>query len=893
MGKTYCVISHTHWDREWNLPFENFRIRLVDMIDNLMDVLDQDKDFRFHLDAQTIVLEDYLEIKPENRDKLKKYISEGRILVGPWYVQNDLFLTSGEATIRNLLIGYGIAEEFGRCTMIGYTPDQFGNISQLPQIYNKFGIDTCIFGRGYTFEQPEKSEFYWRSEDGSKVLAVYLTFWYNNAQRFPSDIDKAMKMLEHIKVNLDTVSTTEYYLLMNGVDNLEAQENLLSILEEINKRLPEGERIIQYTMPEYMDRIKLSAGNLINYTGEMRFGKHFNILAGTLSSRVYLKQWNTRCQVLMEKRLEPIYSFIQMTGAEEYPAAFMKYLWKLLIQNHPHDDICGCSVDSVHEHMMDRFKRVGEVGQELLIRGMEFIASYINRDNLYENQYLIIVFNTNRNKRNGVVEVDIDFLAEEGIESFGITDENGKEVPFQIINKRNKTKGTLTPINLPGVLDITSYRTRVWIDSINGLSYRNFIVTSGEIMSVTPEQSEEDSDALENEHLKVEILSNGTINLYDKASGIWYNNLLALEDREDTGDSYVYRNNPACSAILSSDSTAVITKIESNDLNMTYSISYSLYLPKEYNCDRNMRSEELEDVSVEIRLSLNKGSRQLNVSIKVDNKVKDHRMRILFPTGICTDISAAGSPFDVVLRDKKLIKKGILEVEQQPNVNFINVDGDGYGIAVFNEGLYEYENLFDDKNTIALTLLRGNGSIAGAGTGIPVEESWMVPGNQCLGVYTMKLAVYPYKGDFIKAQVVQKVQDFLNPLFSYYQPVNTKKFIGGRAFVQDSELNELFFRDKKYPGLKLPLQTQFLAIDGDDIVLSCIKKKEKGESIILRFYNIASEKRNFSLTFFKQIKEAYVTNMREERLIPLMVKGRAIADISADPKEIVTIEIVL
>lgn len=686
MGKTYCAISHTHWDREWCIPFENFRIRLVDMMDNLMDILDQDEEFRFHLDAQTIVVEDYLEIKPENRDKLEKHISEGRILVGPWYVQNDLFLTSGESTIRNLLIGCNIAEEFGKCTMIGYTPDQFGNISQLPQIYNKFGIDTCIFGRGYTFDNPKKSEFYWKSEDGSTVLAVHLAFWYNNAQRFPSDIDRAMKMLEYIKGNLDTTSTTDYYLLMNGVDNLEAQENLMPILREINKRLPEGESIIQCTMQEYMERIKFSAANMTDYVGEMRYGKDINILAGTLSSRVYLKQWNTRCQVLMEKRLEPIYSFIQMMGVKEYPASFMKYLWKLLIQNHPHDDICGCSVDSVHEHMMDRYKRFEEAGQELLNRGMEFIASYINRNNLYENQYLVIVFNTNQAERSGVTEVDIDFIEKERVESFRITDEDGKDVPFQILGKRSKTKGVLTPVNLPGVLDFISYRTKVWVDNISGFGYRTFIVTSGETVVTTLGQSKEDPNTLENEYLKVEILSNGTINLYDKKSDMSYNNLLVLEDREDIGDSYVYHNNPKCNAILSSKSTVIIKKIESHILNTTYSIYYSLYLPKEYCHDRNKRSDELVDVPVEIQLSLDKGSRQLNISVKIDNKVKDHRIRALFPTGICTNISMAGSPFDVILRDKELVAKRILEVEQQPNVNFINVDGYGYGIAFLNEG---------------------------------------------------------------------------------------------------------------------------------------------------------------------------------------------------------------
>ena len=140
MKKTFCVISHTHWDREWYQSFEKFRMRLCDLINNLFDILDNYPDYIFHLDAQTIVLEDYLQVYPENEKKLKDYIKSGNIVVGPWYVQNDFYLSSGEATVRNLLIGSELAEKFGECAKVGYTPDQFGLCSQLPQIFNKFDI---------------------------------------------------------------------------------------------------------------------------------------------------------------------------------------------------------------------------------------------------------------------------------------------------------------------------------------------------------------------------------------------------------------------------------------------------------------------------------------------------------------------------------------------------------------------------------------------------------------------------------------------------------------------------------------------------------------------------------------------------------------------------------
>lgn len=329
MDKVFCVISHTHWDREWYMPFEQFRLRLVDLIDNLIQILETCPQYIFHLDAQTIVLEDYLEIRPYQKEILRKYIKEGRLLIGPWYVQNDFYLTSGEATIRNLRIGSRIADKMGKCTWVGYTPDQFGLISQLPQIFNSFGMDSCIFGRGYNFfEKAEEelepvkmpSEFIWKGEDGSEILAVNMPFWYNNAQRFSEDISKSLKLLEIIESSFEGVALTPYLLLMNGVDHLEAQENLASILENLGKALPNGKNIVQISMTEYLNNVKkhlkIRSGveSIPEYKGELRNGADYQILQGTLSSRIYLKAANVRAQNLLENYLEPLYSFISMMG---------------------------------------------------------------------------------------------------------------------------------------------------------------------------------------------------------------------------------------------------------------------------------------------------------------------------------------------------------------------------------------------------------------------------------------------------------------------------------------------------------------------------------------------------------------------------------------------------
>lgn len=293
--KYFCVVSHTHWDREWYMPLEWFKLKLVDLIDHLLATLEKYPAYIFHLDAQTVVLEDYLEYRPSRRETLRRYITEGRLVVGPWYLQNDFYLTSGESTIRNLLEGRRIAASFGNCGKVGYAADQFGNISQLPQILNNFGLDNFVFGRGLAdyevgpqgevITKTTPSEFIWEGADGSRVLAVHMAFWYNNAQRFSEDIEVSKLLLDCVEKQFEGVAVTPYLLLMNGVDHLEAQDNLLPILDTLQKDYA----VRQYHMEAYIRQVQAYIEEhqvpLKTYKGELRHGGDLSLLKGTLSSQ--------------------------------------------------------------------------------------------------------------------------------------------------------------------------------------------------------------------------------------------------------------------------------------------------------------------------------------------------------------------------------------------------------------------------------------------------------------------------------------------------------------------------------------------------------------------------------------------------------------------------------
>ncbi|MBE6631472.1 MAG: hypothetical protein E7623_02090 [Ruminococcaceae bacterium] len=470
MEKEYCIISHTHWDREWYQPYDLFRMRLVDLIDNVLNIFSEDERYVFHMDAQTVVLEDYLEIRPERRDELIKYVKNGQLIVGPWYVQNDFFLSSGESTVRNLIIGTEIAKAFGKCGKVGYCPDQFGIIGQLPQILKGFGINNVVFGRGNRklYEKDGKtviglspSEFCWEGTDGTRADAVFMNLWYNNAQRFDSDINKAKKLIDHNETLLDRMSKVPFRLLMNGVDHLEAQEDLLPILDKLQEVLGD-DRIYQGRLEDYIkrcfDHIRKNKIDVPVCKGEMREGTDSMILQGTLSSRVYLKQANDLCEDILCYRLEPLYEMLDIGGInKKHPRDYLRYLWKELVRNHAHDSICGCSNDAVHRQMEERFFRIRQTAEELIRRGLILASSHRNVHEGDED-YILTLANTCSETRDDVVEAEVLFPEVDGVENFRITDGEGRDIAFDIIGKDRFVLNCYSPINLPGGFWCDRYR---------------------------------------------------------------------------------------------------------------------------------------------------------------------------------------------------------------------------------------------------------------------------------------------------------------------------------------------------------------------------------------------------------------------------------------------------
>lgn len=435
--KTIHVISHTHWDREWYRTFQQFRLRLVHLVDGLLDILAKDRAYKhFMLDGQTIVLDDYLLIRPENESALRDHIRRGRILAGPWHILPDMFLVSAEAHVRNLLAGERESRKWGPKMMIGYMPDSFGHIGQMPQILRGFGIDNACLWRGLD-DQP--AEFWWQSPDGSRVLMLYLRDSYSNGASLNAQ-DTAM-FTEQIKQAGDSLaphSAAAHLLVMYGTDHMEPSPATSKAIAAANKTLKDY-RVVHSTLPEYLKQVKRDTqkANLPVVQGELRSSKRSHLLPGVLSTRIWIKQRNHACENLLEKWAEPFSTFASLVSDSHssfifHPSSFIRQAWQLLMECHPHDSICGCSIDQVHDEMRPRFDQAEQIGEEIVKQSLEKLASSVNTsDQLPETNNLsaVVVFNPLSFSRTDIVRAEISLPA--GVSGFEFVDGSGRVIPHQ------------------------------------------------------------------------------------------------------------------------------------------------------------------------------------------------------------------------------------------------------------------------------------------------------------------------------------------------------------------------------------------------------------------------------------------------------------------------------
>ncbi|MDF2612087.1 MAG: hypothetical protein K0R92_3561, partial [Lachnospiraceae bacterium] len=466
-----------------------------------------------------------------------------------------------------------------------------------------------------------------------------------------------------------------------------------------------------------------------------------------------------------------------------------------------------------------------------------------------------------------------------------------------VLSKEKMNKGIFTAINLPGTIPVDCYRIQFYVKDLAGFSYKTYIVKPNSGKLVVTKKTEEEltmDSVLENEYLRVIIYSNGEIYLLDKRSGKQYKDILILEDTEDCGDSYTYKKALEGKTITSKEFTPEITCIRNNSLEKTYVLKYNMQLPECFDKKNMRRSSSLTCNIVKIILKLKKGSKRLDIRFEYENTSKDHRLRALIATGIDSDYTKASIPFDLILRDKKEALNGI-QNGTQPNSGFIDIDGEDGGMSLFTEGIYEYEHLLDKTGVIALTLLRANSWISiDTGTGVMNnyrDDTWMVPGNQCIRMIEVAMAIQPHGQSLLESNSMKEARTFHNSVLTYFQPADLKKFSGGRPAVQDTDIKEIFYREDPYGFIQLPMEKKFLSVEGENILLSSVKKANQNDSLVLRLYNAGEEESEAFVSFINQNIKAYRMNMNEEILGEIECENCYIKPFGIKAGEIITVAV--
>lgn len=926
MSRSYemHVISHTHWDREWRYSFAEFRLKLIDVIDRLLEILDRRPDYKcYHLDAHTILLEDYLEIRPEMGKKLQRHIRAGRILVGPWYTLPEEFVISGESLVRNLLVGHQLASKLGRVMKIGYMPTSAGQISQLPQILGGFGIDSVLFYRGIN-PHDARAEFIWKGADGTRALAFHFYgggranfFSYGflptlsggwktpsleDAKRFfrlmgtnypymndnvdpPSHFhgDMVEPAMKYLKADAIGKATTRYLLYMDGADNGAPHPFTADFIKLANKSSG-GDRYIHSNLPAYVAKVKKTVGRLQVLSGEMRHaGKSAAnaLYIGVLSSRLYLKQLNMRAEYNLLGRAEPWATVAWLLG-HRYPKAVLDRTWKFLLANHAHDSMEACSVDPVHDDMEYRFAQCNEMSLGVLRRTLGRITAAMPL--CPDKERSLIVFNHLPQARSEAVSAMVDFPDYDqqasarynrsgrirqvqrnrsddlDVKTIALYDDD-RPIPCHITGQDSRSIVVERLELNSGSVPTRQFYFNFYAQDIPAMGYKVFRVVPNE-RSTRPEASlVRRRGSMENEFLAVKINNNGSLTIRDKQTGRTFRQLHVFDDEGEAGDWSQHVPLPADRRITSSRGKAAV-KVECADAFVaTYRVRVRMRLPVQAAADKKSRSRKTATMELISRITLRRGARRVDIETELDHRTKDHRLRVLFPSGIKTKSSWSGGQFDVVERPvKSPVRKGWRDeqLKTHPQYHFVDVTDGKVGLGILTEGLTEYEILEDPNRTIAVTMVRAFADVIG----IPAREQ--DTGAQCQRQIIFRYAICPHDGDYQDANLFAEARRFHLPL----------------------QIGQCGRR-----GGPLGDRVSFLSIEPASLILSAMKQSENGRSVILRFFNPLRKTLRGRIRFFRPIRQAWETNLNEQRLRRLGLQKPDLVQIAVGPKKIITLEI--
>lgn len=930
MKRKLHIICNTHWDREHRHEYQETRMMLVELVDYLLDLFEKDEDFNtFIIDGQTVVLEDYLEVKPYNRARLENAIKKGRLQVGPWYTLPDHTSANPESLIRNLLIGDKIAKEFGHRMNIGYSIFSFGQIGQLPQIYRNFGIDKAIFYKGAPLTQIDKNEFIWKSPDGSSLLASKLGDWFRcnffvyvtvpvimggdlnipgqwkcdytdgnklisgadeqSSNQFMTELcediyireDVIDQAVENVTYSVRNSNSDKIKVVFDGIDFSTPAKELTEVIRIANKKSNGKYEFVQSDLEKYFHDFceDVDIAHLQVLEGEMRNGPIQGVHSETISSNTEIKQRLAEVENKLLYTVEPFAIFTQNCGFK-YPSEFIGIAWKNIMKAEAHDSCHGAGDKSIKGNSLYIIDQSHKIADALSMRIFRNILKNIDMSGKEKDELFITVFNPAPYCFTGVVRLLVNIPSKYNSKQISFYNESGERLDSYTYDSEDKILGSINADNRPKAVFVRRYTADVYMKDIPSYGYVSIQVKydKNEYDKSNPfgepyfpyNPIVKQDGTLDNGKVKVSVNSDCTLDIIDYMTGHHIHRTHIIRDSGDKGNVWVHDTPSFNNTVIPYSTVKGVSILENSALKGEIEINYSVHLPIGLTEDKRRRLNTVNVVDMITRVTLKKDDSTIYFKTMFNNTVEDHKLSICFPTGIAAGYSYSDMAFEIKRRTIDYCSDSYgytgNELLRHPMRRFIDISDKERGFCLLSKGIHEFETYnIHGKAAVELTLQRF------VTQRFPIHDDVFVDFDEnpaeSIGSHTYEYAVCIHEGDYTNGLIRKAASYVIDPI-AYQHAVCDRHG-------------------------SLPLWSKsFFYKENDLVELSCIKLSESSESVIVRICNPTESFQKETLFFCdRNMEKAEIVRADESTLeSELEISGNKVI-INLAPYKVYTLRI--
>jgi mannosylglycerate hydrolase len=824
-GLTVHLIPHTHWDREWYLPRAAFVARLIPAFDDLLDRLDASPEFRsFYLDGQTVLLEDYLRVRPDQRARVSALVRAGRLQVGPWYVLADEIIPSGESLIRNLLLGRADTEALGGSAAIMYSPDAFGHPAAWPALAAEFGMRHGVLWRGLGGEPGQEGDlFRWYAPDGRSILLHHLPpDGYEAGSGLVDDPPRLRQAWSGLKPVLVRRAATSHLAVTVGADH-HAAPAAIGRVRDLLAALEPNTDVRVSRFDEYFRAAEAQANGVPTLRGELRWSYGYTwTLQGVQATRAPLKRHHAEAELLLERTAEPLAALAFATGRGDR-RPLLRDTWRTLVRSQFHDSLGGCTSDAVARRVAGRLDEAIEAGRELVRSSVDALIGNDPdraREHPGDTAPRLVLWNPTARERSGAVVVtDLTWFRRDvlvgppgvreprrgdGARAITLLGAEGP-IALQPLGRTTGYERLDAPRHYPDQDEVDQVRVAFRAPVLPGLGFA-VLEPAERQRAVIDIAVRAGPRSLDNGLLALTVAQDGTVTLADRRTGLLYPSLLGFESTGDAGDTYTWAPRAGDRLRRMTGPVAVRT-LARGPLLAALEVRGRLTNATGY-------------LDVRLILTLHAGSAALRCTVQLDNRATDHRLRLRVPTGVPGVAAAAGTQFGTALRTAPAATTSHYSretpVATAPAQRFVAVADGVRGLAVLAPGFFEYE--LGANGDLRVTLLRAVGQLSRDDLPTrPGHAGWpaATPLAQCLGPDRLQLAILPVEAADLwsGSRLPEEWEDI---------------FLPPRA---------LWLRQ----ATPLSVPPCDIRLEGKGLVFSSAKPPEQGEGLVLRCWNARGE----------------------------------------------------